>query len=148
MPEPPARGDSRLVRIYHRGELIKVHPVQPPGGHATDYTDHPAERAPYAMRAPDARIRRAEQVGPAVGQFTTVLLSGTFPWPRHLHPSADPALLLDQLKLPVFDLPPTVAPLIGPEQAAFRQQERADKSAWTCRIGLPHGEGQGTGAGG
>ena len=65
-----------------------------------------------------------------------------------LHPSADPALLLDQLKLPVFDLPPTVAPLIGPEQAAFRQQERADKSAWTCRIGLPHGEGQGTVAGG
>ena len=73
---------------------------------------------------------------------------GTFPWPRHLHPSADPALLLDQLKLPVFDLPPTVAPLVGPEQAAFRQQERADKSAWTCRIGLPHGEGHGTVAGG
>jgi transposase len=76
------RGDSRLVRIYHRGELIKVHPLQPPGGRATDYTDYPAERAAYAMRAPDACVRQAAQVGPAVGQFVQVLLSGTFPWAR------------------------------------------------------------------
>jgi transposase len=76
------RGDSRLVRIYHHGEVIKVHAPQPPGGRATDYTDYPAERAPYAMRAPDACCRQAEQVGPAVGQFVSVLLSGTFPWAR------------------------------------------------------------------
>ena len=54
------RGDSRLVRIYHHGELIKVHPVQPAGGRSTDYTDYPAERAAYAMRAPEACIRQAE----------------------------------------------------------------------------------------
>ena len=76
------RGDARLVRIYEHGEVIKVHPPQPPGGRATDYTDYPAERAPYAMRAPDACWRRAEEVGPAVGQFARVLLSGTFPWAR------------------------------------------------------------------
>ena len=76
------RGDSRLVRIYEHGEVIKVHPPQPPGGRATDYTDYPAERAPYAMRAPDACCRRAEEVGPAVGQFARVLLRGTFPWAR------------------------------------------------------------------
>jgi hypothetical protein len=76
------RGDSRLVRIYHHGELIKVHAPQPPGGRSTDYTDYPADRAAYAMRAPDACIRQAEQVGPAVGQFVRVLLSGTFPWAR------------------------------------------------------------------
>jgi transposase len=76
------RGDSRLVRIYLHGELIKVHPPQPPGGRATDYTDYPAEQMPYAMRAPDACIRRATEVGPAVGQFVTVLLRGTFPWAR------------------------------------------------------------------
>jgi hypothetical protein len=76
------RGDSRLVRIYHSGELIKVHAPQRPGGRATDYGDYPAERAPYAMRAPDACVRRAEQVGPAVAQFVRVLLSGTFPWAR------------------------------------------------------------------
>jgi transposase len=76
------RGDRRLVRIYHRGELIKLHPTQPPGGRATDYTDYPAERAAYAMRAPDACIHQATDIGPAVGQFVTVLLSGTFPWAR------------------------------------------------------------------
>src|SRR5712691_8033519 len=37
------RGDSRLIRIYHRGELIKVHPPQPPGGRSTDYADYPTE---------------------------------------------------------------------------------------------------------
>ena len=76
------RGDSRLVRLYHHGECIKVHAPQPPGGRSTDYTDYPAELTPYAMRAPDACIRRATEVGPAVGQFVTVLLSGTFPWAR------------------------------------------------------------------
>ena len=76
------RGDSRLVRIYHHSTLIKVHPPQPPGGRSTDYTDYPAERAAYAMRAPDACVRQAEQVGPTVGQFVRVLLSGTFPWAR------------------------------------------------------------------
>lgn len=76
------RGDSRLVRIYHHGELIKVHPTQSPGGRSTDYTDYPAERAAYAMRAPDACVRQAEQIGSAVGQFVTVLPSGTFPWAR------------------------------------------------------------------
>jgi transposase len=76
------RGDARLVRIYHRGELIKVHPPQAPGGRSTDYTDYPAERAAYAMRAPDACVRQAEEVGVAVGQFVRVLLSGTFPWAR------------------------------------------------------------------
>jgi transposase len=76
------RGDRRLVRISYRGEVIKVHPPQPPGGRATDDTDYPAARAPYALRAPAACIRQAEGVGPAVGQFTTVLLSGTFPWAR------------------------------------------------------------------
>jgi Mu transposase, C-terminal domain len=80
--EVDVRGDSRLVRIYLHGELIKVHPPQPPGGRSTDYTDYPAELTPYAMRAPDACIRRATEVGPAVGQFVTVLLSGTFPWAR------------------------------------------------------------------
>ena len=76
------RADSRLVRCYHRGELIKVHALQPPGGRATDYTDYPAALTPYAMRDPDACTQRAAQVGPAVAQFVRVLLSGVFPWAR------------------------------------------------------------------
>lgn len=76
------RGDSRLVRLYHHGELIKVHPAHRPGERSTDYADYPVERAPYAMRAPEACCRQAEARGPAVGQFVRVLLSGTFPWAR------------------------------------------------------------------
>lgn len=76
------RGDRQLVRLYQRGTLIKVHPAQPPGGRATDYADYPAERAPYAQRAPAAVIAQAQAVGPAVGQFAARLLSGTFPWAR------------------------------------------------------------------
>ena len=36
------RGDSRLVHLYHHGDLIKVHASQPAGGRATDYADYPA----------------------------------------------------------------------------------------------------------
>jgi len=76
------RADSRLVRVYHRGELIKVHALQPAGGRATDYTDYPAALTPYALRDPEACTRQAAQVGPAVEQFVRVLLRGVFPWAR------------------------------------------------------------------
>jgi transposase len=76
------RADARLVRIYHRSELIKVHPLQPIGGRATDYTDYPAAVTPYALRDPDACARQAALVGPAVEQFVRVLLRGVFPWAR------------------------------------------------------------------
>jgi transposase len=76
------RADSRLVRLYHRGELIKVHPVQPAGGRATDYTDYPPALTPYAMRDPAACMRQAAPIGPAAEQFVRVLLGGVFPWAR------------------------------------------------------------------
>jgi transposase len=76
------RGDQRLVRIYHRHELIKTHPRQAPGGRSTDYADYPAVLTPYARRAPDWYLRRGAELGPAVGQFLTVLLEGVFPWAR------------------------------------------------------------------
>lgn len=31
-----ARSDSKLVKFYSRGELVKVHPRKPPGGRSTD----------------------------------------------------------------------------------------------------------------
>lgn len=76
------RGDQKLVRIYHRHALIKTHPRQVPGGRSTDYADYPTALTPYALRAPDACIRRGVELGPAVGQFLTVLLAGVFPWAR------------------------------------------------------------------
>jgi hypothetical protein len=76
------RGDSRLVHLYHHGDLIKVQASQPAGGRATDYADYPAERTPYALRGPDRCIDQAQRLGPAAGQFITVLLGGTFLWAR------------------------------------------------------------------
>ena len=49
---------SKLVRIYHRGRLLKLHPRQPRGGRSTDAADYPAELTPYTLRAPD-RMKRA-----------------------------------------------------------------------------------------
>ena len=61
------RGDTQLVRIYHRGELVKTCPTQPPGGRHTDYTDYPAEKTAYAMRDPQYMIDRARRHGPRSG---------------------------------------------------------------------------------
>jgi transposase len=76
------RGDSKLVRIYVRGQLVKIHPTQPPGGRHTDYDDYPPEKSAYAMRDPSYQIRKAYERGESVGQFAERLLSGTFPWAK------------------------------------------------------------------
>ena len=44
---------SKLVRIYHRGRLIKVHPRQGRGGRSTDPDDYPSELSAYILRAPE-----------------------------------------------------------------------------------------------
>lgn len=76
------RGDRTLVKLYRRGELVKVHPRQPKGGRATDPDDYPPERTAYALRAPDRLIRQAETLGPNVGAFATRLLDGPLPWAK------------------------------------------------------------------
>ena len=60
---------AKLVRIYHRGALLKVHPRQPRGGRATDPNDYPAELSPYTLRAPEQLQRRAAELGEATGAF-------------------------------------------------------------------------------
>ena len=76
------RGDSSLVRIYCRGELIKVHGRQPRGGRSTDPDDYPAERTAYALRAPDRIIRQANTLGASVAAFAEKLFEGPLPWAR------------------------------------------------------------------
>lgn len=76
------RGDRSLVRIYARGELIKTHARQAPGGRSTDYSDYPDHRAPYALRWPDHYHHRARLLGAAAGEFADQLLTGEFPWSR------------------------------------------------------------------
>ncbi len=76
------RGDRRLVRVYLRGELIKVHPRQSPGRRSTDFKDYPPEKTAYAMRDANYLIGKAKDRGTAIGQFTARLLSGDFPWAK------------------------------------------------------------------
>ena len=76
------RGDSSLVRIYRRGELVKIHGRQAPGGRATDPDDYPAERTTYALRAPDRVIRQATTLGASVGTFAERLFEGPLPWAK------------------------------------------------------------------
>jgi hypothetical protein len=76
------RGDSRLVRIYLAGQLIKTHPTQPRGGRNTDYSDYPKEKTPYAMRNANYMIHLARRRGKSIGVFMTRLLDGDFPWAK------------------------------------------------------------------
>ena len=76
------RLDSKLVHIYHRGQLIKTHLRQPRGGRSTDPDDYPAELSAYTTRAPDRIQRSAATLGPAVGEYAERLFDGPLPWAR------------------------------------------------------------------
>ena len=60
------RADRALVRVFARGQLVKVHPRQQPGGRVTDPDDLPSERTVYALRDLDHLRRIAAGHGPAI----------------------------------------------------------------------------------
>ena len=76
------RADSTLVKIFHNGQLVKVHPRQRPGGRWTDPDDLPAEKVGYAMRDLDRLIAAARRHGPDVGIYAERLLDDPLPWTR------------------------------------------------------------------
>lgn len=76
------RADAELVKLFHRGRLIKTHPRQRPGGRSTDPEDLPAEKAGYAMRDLQRLIRTAATHGGNVGIYAERLLEDTLPWTR------------------------------------------------------------------
>ncbi|HEX7095741.1 MAG TPA: IS21 family transposase, partial [Acidimicrobiales bacterium] len=76
------RADRTLVRVFARGQLVKIHPRQRPGGRSTDPDDLPTERTAYAMRDLEALTRLAAAHGPAVGAFASALLEVPLPWTR------------------------------------------------------------------
>lgn len=76
------RGDSKLVRIYVAGELVKTHERVAAGKRSTDASDYPPERAAYAMRDPDSIVAEARRRGEGIGRFTEQLLAGPFPWAK------------------------------------------------------------------
>jgi transposase len=76
------RADSSLVRVSYRGQLVKVHPRQRPGGRWTDPDDMPAEKTAYAMRDLDRLIAAAHRHGSNVGIYAQRLLDDPMPWAR------------------------------------------------------------------
>lgn len=76
------RFDSRLVKIFLRGQLVKIHPHQHPGGRSTDAEDLPPEKTAYAMRDLDQLVARAHRHGDSVGAYAAALLEVPLPWTR------------------------------------------------------------------
>lgn len=76
------RADRSLVRIFHRGQLIKVHPRQEPGRRSTDPDDLPSTKTTYAMRDLDRLRRMAAEHGPAIGAYASALLDIPLPWTK------------------------------------------------------------------
>jgi len=77
-----ARADRHLVRLFHRGQLVKVHPRQRPGGRSTDPDDLPSDKIIYAMRDLDRLRRMAADHGEAIGVYATALLDIPLPWTK------------------------------------------------------------------
>ncbi|MCL0088413.1 hypothetical protein M1N87_01140 [Dehalococcoidia bacterium] len=76
------RDDSKLVQLYKRGELVKVHLRQPRGGRSTDPEDYPPERTAYTLRSPNYLRQQCRKLGEAIGDFADKLLSGPTPWSK------------------------------------------------------------------
>jgi transposase len=76
------RADSALVKLFWRGQLVKVHPRQRPGGRWTDPDDLPEHKVGYAMRDLDRLIAAARRHGPDVGIYAERLLNDKLPWTR------------------------------------------------------------------
>ena len=76
------RADSRLVKMFHRGQLVKTHPRVAAGSRSTDPGDYPVGRAEYALRDVATLCAKAAAAGPAVGVYAARLLDTPLPWTR------------------------------------------------------------------
>jgi hypothetical protein len=76
------RADRTLVRVFARGQLVKVHPRQKPGGRSTDPDDLPADKTVYAMRDLEHLKRIAAGHGEAIGVYASALLDIPLPWTK------------------------------------------------------------------
>ncbi len=79
------RADRALVRVFQRGQLVKVHPRQAPGRRSTDPADLPSHTAVYAMRDLDRLRRMAATHGEAIGVYANALLDIPLPWTKMRH---------------------------------------------------------------
>ncbi len=77
-----ARADAQLVKLFWRGQLVKVHPRQAPGGRSSDPDDLPSHKSVYALRDLDRLRAMAENHGPAIGAYAAVILDHPLPWTK------------------------------------------------------------------
>jgi transposase len=77
-----ARRDQATVKLYFRGELVKVHPRKAPGQRSTDPGDLPTGTEIYATRDLDRLRRMADEHGEAIGIYANALLDTPLPWTK------------------------------------------------------------------
>jgi transposase len=77
-----ARADRTSVKLYLKGQLIKVHPRQKPGGRSTDPQDLPSERTTYALRDINHLIKLGRDQGEAIGTYIEAVLDHPLPWTK------------------------------------------------------------------
>jgi transposase len=77
-----ARADKDLVKLFFRGQLVKVHPRQAPGERSSDPADLPKGTEVYALRDLERLKNMAAAHGPAVGAYAAVLLEHPLPWTK------------------------------------------------------------------
>ena len=76
------RADGTLVKIYHRGQVIRTHPQQPAGGRVSDPADFPPGTDIYARRDVDKLAKMAAARGEAIGIYAARILDTPLPWTR------------------------------------------------------------------
>ena len=77
-----ARRDSATVKLYFRGELIKLHPRVSPGKRHSDPEDYPKGKEIYATRDIESLKRMAAGHGESIAAFTAILLDTPLPWTK------------------------------------------------------------------
>jgi transposase len=77
-----ARADRNVVKLYAKGQLIKVHPRLAPGGRHTDPEDLPSERTTYALRDITHLIKMGHDHGPSIGLYVEAVLEHPLPWTK------------------------------------------------------------------
>ncbi len=79
------RQGADLVRIYLRGQLIKIHPRVGVGQRSTDPADYPEGVRELACRDQQALLAQAKDLGPAIGTYAERILTAPQPWTRLRH---------------------------------------------------------------
>jgi hypothetical protein len=76
------RADGVLVKVYHRGQVIKTHPRRPAGGRSSDPADFPEGTDVCAQRDIARLAGQAAARGASVGIYAERLLDSDMPWTR------------------------------------------------------------------